>query len=121
MEALHDPIEEALVTLETTTDYAAGEAALAIVNKRFATANWLRISEVILVLSLCVLVGLIRELWPQHRSVALLVLALIIAARFFVLGRRNIPQRKRALAAVNRWDQIAGTLAVQVHRGEASR
>jgi hypothetical protein len=115
MDKVPDPVEEALATLETTTDYATGEAALAIVNAHFGATNWFRISEVMLVLAMSVGVGLIREIWPHLATPALVCLIILLIGQFSVLGRRNIRQRRRALAAANRWDQIAGTLAIKGH------
>ncbi|MFZ4071601.1 MAG: hypothetical protein ACOYJ6_16025 [Caulobacterales bacterium] len=113
MEALPEAVEKALATLETTTEYPSGEAALAIVNAHLRTTNWFRVSEVLLTLAASVGVGLIREIWPHLANFALVLLVLLLIGQFYVLGRCNIRQRKRALTATNRWDQIAGTLAVK--------
>ncbi len=113
MEELPQPVEKALAKLETTTDYASAEAASAIVNAHLRTTSWFRVSEALLMLAASVGVGLIREIWPHLANFALVLLVLLLIDQFYVWGRRNIGQRRRALTATNRWDQIAGTLAVK--------
>jgi hypothetical protein len=108
---LPDPIEAAVATLETTSDYAAGVAAERTV-KAAARRTWML--EGLVALAWLVPFGLlltVSDRLPEGLAgglaAAVLALALTMQWLFDRTGRR-----RRLEAALNRWRQIAGTLAV---------
>jgi hypothetical protein len=105
-------IEAALVTLETTSDYAAGAAAEQIVRGAMRR-SW--IFEVAATIGYVVPIGLLlafRDTLPGGWGIGLAaaVFALVFSMDW-VLNRTG--RRRRMHAALNRWRQIAGTLAVR--------
>jgi hypothetical protein len=115
--------EAALHVLETTRTYADGEAALAVLNAVRRPA--FDAVDVILAIAAGFYTAWISALlnWAQipaaaRLPVTLLGFALLFAA--FILNRRAKSPVKRIAAAINRWRQISGTLAVQSHAGSSS-
>jgi hypothetical protein len=115
--------EAALHVLETTRIYAEGEAALAVLGAVRRPA----VDAVDLALAIAAgfYTAWISALlnWAQIPAAArlpatLLGFALLFAA--FILNRRAKSPKKRIAAAINRWRQISGTLAVQSHAGSSS-
>ena len=111
--------EEALRTLETTRDFAAGEAALAALNKVKGAAVALDVALGFALWAALVAgwMALERALlpWPDV-SFGAVASALLLFGVAALVARRRSPQW-RVSSARNRWRQIAGALAVQTEMG----
>lgn len=114
--------DKALRTLETTRDYAAGEAALSVLKDVRGAAVALEVS-----LGFVAWAGLVvawlameRALIPNSGvSFGAIASALLLFAVASLVARRRSPQW-RVTSARNRWRQIAGALAVQARTGTPS-
>lgn len=103
-------VEAALDTLDTTQNLADGDAAKAIAVAYFKKFQWLSwLGAIPVVLGLIALA--VRD-QPWDGPLALFAAALGVANIFFVQERRVHVSLDRFEEAMNRWRQIAGTLAV---------
>ncbi|MBU6371388.1 MAG: hypothetical protein KJS97_01565 [Alphaproteobacteria bacterium] len=114
--------EQALHTLETTRDYAAGEAALGALKDLKGAAVVLEV-----LLGFAIWAGLVlawlaieRALIPNSGvSFAAVGAGLLLFGVARLVARRRSPEW-RITSARNRWRQIAGALAVQSRTGTPS-
>jgi hypothetical protein len=111
--------EEALRTLETTRDYAAGQTAFDVLKR--VRRPWFDIVDALLGAGaglFLTFVGKALEALavaaPARLPITLAGLAILFA--IFIHRRRRNRAADRVKSAMNRWRQIAGSLAVQAAR-----
>ncbi len=108
--------DDALRTLETTRDYAAGEAAIIVLKGvRRPIADGVDVALAALTALFLAFIGqgldAIAAPAIARLPITLAGLAALFAA--FALRRARNDAGDRVKSAINRWRQIAGTLAVQ--------
>jgi hypothetical protein len=112
MKPLPSDVEDAIETLETTQDYVVGEAAFKRIEEHFKPRDWQDwMFAIIGVVVASAPVILMADVANKTFTMILAGAALIIAFAYICL----YPNREgatRANNALNRWGQIAGTLAV---------
>ncbi|MFZ4120918.1 MAG: hypothetical protein ACOYKM_04575 [Caulobacterales bacterium] len=108
---LQPEVEAALQTLETSQDYTAGTAAVRIVK---AALRRFSMYEALIIVCSMVPLGLalsVRDIIPLGWALIATVAAIAFGlGTDWLLDRSS--HRRRLQAALNRWRQIAGTLAV---------
>jgi hypothetical protein len=108
---LPSKIEDALDVLATTEDLAEGEAAEGLASNYFAQFNWVEWLGLVPVVIAFVGLGFRDQAWGE--AILLLGLLLGVANIFLRHHLRRVWNLDRYQDALNRFRQIAGTLAVR--------
>ncbi len=108
---LPDDIEHALDALSTTEDYEVGESSKALLDGYFAKHRWIDWLGMFPVAMGLVSLPFRGQPWAELLLLAALLLGILSV--LFVQRQRVVWSLDRYSDALNRWRQIAGTLAVR--------